>query len=179
MNTILSTEQNESLLTERLLNNAWFIAELDRIGPLTEQRLAAIAEANHIFRINIRWVYDHPKMGWTSSDVIPLTVTGGREQGFRGSAYKSNWRVGDWRVEVETEDGRTFALKPMNCPGGVSIFAHGLKSYRDLPIRMAEFGKVHRYEPSGALHGLMRVRHFTQDDAHIFCTLAQMQVETP
>ncbi len=58
-------------------------------------------------RINIRWVYDHPKMGWTSSDVIPLTVTGGREQGFRGSAYKSNWRVGDWRVEVETEDGRT------------------------------------------------------------------------
>ena len=65
----------------------------------------------------------------------------------------------------------------MNCPGGVAIFANGLKSYRDLPIRMAEFGKVHRYEPSGALHGLLRVRHFTQDDAHIFCTTAQMQSE--
>jgi threonyl-tRNA synthetase len=65
----------------------------------------------------------------------------------------------------------------MNCPGGVSLFKHGLKSYRDLPIRMAEFGKVHRYEPSGALHGLMRVRHFTQDDAHIFCTPQQMDSE--
>lgn len=91
------------------------------------------------------------------------------------SGHWSNYR--DHMFTTETEDGRTFALKPMNCPGGVSIFAHGLKSYRDLPIRMAEFGKVHRYEPSGALHGLMRVRHFTQDDAHIFCTLAQMQVE--
>jgi len=70
-----------------------------------------------------------------------------------------------------------FALKPMNCPGAVSIFGHGLKSYRDLPLRIAEFGKVHRYEPSGALHGLLRVRHFTQDDAHIFCTPAQMQAE--
>ena len=65
----------------------------------------------------------------------------------------------------------------MNCPGSVSMFAQGLKSYRDLPLRMAEFGKVHRYEPSGALHGLMRVRHFTQDDAHIYCTEAQMEQE--
>jgi hypothetical protein len=63
-----------------------------------------------------------------------------------------------------------FAIKPMNCPGHVQIFKHGLKSYRDLPIRLAEFGNVHRYEPSGALHGLMRVRGFTQDDAHVFCT---------
>jgi hypothetical protein len=76
-----------------------------------------------------------------------------------------------------TEDERVFALKPMNCPGAVSLFAQGIKSYRDLPLRMAEFGKVHRYEPSGALHGLLRVRHFTQDDAHIFCTPAQMQDE--
>jgi threonyl-tRNA synthetase len=75
---------------------------------------------------------------------------------------------------TQTEDERIFALKPMNCPGSVSMFAQGLKSYRDLPLRMAEFGKVHRYEPSGALHGLMRVRHFTQDDAHIYCTEAQM-----
>ena len=62
----------------------------------------------------------------------------------------------------------------MNCPGHVQIFKHGLKSYRDLPLRIAEFGKVHRYEPSGALHGLLRVRHFTQDDAHIFCTEDQI-----
>ena len=91
------------------------------------------------------------------------------------SGHWANYR--DHMFTTETEDGRTFALKPMNCPGGLSIFAHGLKSYRDLPIRMAEFGKVHRYEPSGSLHGLLRVRHFTQDDAHIFCTTAQMQSE--
>jgi threonyl-tRNA synthetase len=78
---------------------------------------------------------------------------------------------------TQTEDERVFALKPMNCPGAVSMYAQGIKSYRDLPIRMAEFGKVHRYEPSGALHGLLRVRHFTQDDAHIFCTEAQMEQE--
>ncbi|PKO55434.1 MAG: threonine--tRNA ligase [Betaproteobacteria bacterium HGW-Betaproteobacteria-21] len=78
---------------------------------------------------------------------------------------------------TQTEDDRVFALKPMNCPGAVSMYAQGLKSYRDLPLRMAEFGKVHRYEPSGALHGLLRVRHFTQDDAHIFCTEEQMEQE--
>ena len=77
----------------------------------------------------------------------------------------------------ETDDDRVFALKPMNCPGHVQIFKHGLKSYRELPIRLAEFGTVHRYEPSGALHGLMRVRGFTQDDAHIFCTDEQMAAE--
>jgi hypothetical protein len=72
---------------------------------------------------------------------------------------------------------RVFALKPMNCPGHVQIFKHGLKSYRDLPMRLAEFGNVHRYEPSGALHGLMRVRGFTQDDAHVFCTEEQLAAE--
>src|SRR6266849_4216515 len=77
----------------------------------------------------------------------------------------------------EAEDKRRFAIKPMNCPGHVQIFKHGLKSYRDLPIRLAEFGLVHRYEPSGALHGLLRVRGFTQDDAHIFCTEDQLAEE--
>jgi threonyl-tRNA synthetase len=77
----------------------------------------------------------------------------------------------------EAEDKRWFALKPMNCPGHVQIFKHGLKSYRDLPLRLAEFGAVHRYEPSGAMHGLMRVRGFTQDDAHIFCTEDQLADE--
>jgi len=74
-------------------------------------------------------------------------------------------------------DQRIFALKPMNCPGHVQIFKHGLKSYRDLPLRLAEFGSVHRYEASGALHGLMRVRGFTQDDAHVFCTEEQLEAE--
>ena len=74
----------------------------------------------------------------------------------------------------DTGDERVFALKPMNCPGHVQIFKHGLRSYRDLPLRFAEFGLVHRYEPSGAMHGVMRVRAFTQDDAHIFCTQQQM-----
>lgn len=77
----------------------------------------------------------------------------------------------------DTDDDRVFALKPMNCPGHIQIFKHGLKSYRELPVRLAEFGAVHRYEPSGALHGLMRVRGFTQDDAHIFCTDEQMAAE--
>jgi len=77
----------------------------------------------------------------------------------------------------EAEDKRWFAIKPMNCPGHVQIFKHGLKSYRDLPIRLAEFGIVHRYEPSGAMHGLLRVRGFTQDDAHVFCTEDQLAAE--
>ena len=77
----------------------------------------------------------------------------------------------------QTPDDRIFCCKPMNCPGHVQIFKHGLKSYRELPIKIAEFGKVHRYEPSGALHGLLRVRHFTQDDAHIFCSEEQITQE--
>jgi threonyl-tRNA synthetase len=76
-----------------------------------------------------------------------------------------------------TDDERVFAIKPMNCPGHIQIFKHGLKSYRDLPLRLAEFGIVHRYEPSGALHGLLRVRGFTQDDAHVFCTEDQLAEE--
>jgi threonyl-tRNA synthetase len=78
---------------------------------------------------------------------------------------------------TQTPDERTFAIKPMNCPGHIQVFKHGLRSYRELPLRLAEFGKVHRYEPSGALHGLMRVRAFTQDDAHIFCTNEQITAE--
>ena len=87
----------------------------------------------------------------------------------------------DWYREnmfvTQTEDERVFALKPMNCPGHVQIFKNGLKSYRELPVKLAEFGAVHRYEPSGALHGLMRVRAFTQDDAHVFCTEEQLRSE--
>ena len=78
---------------------------------------------------------------------------------------------------TQTPDERVFAIKPMNCPGHIQVFKQGLRSYRELPLRFAEFGKVHRYEPSGALHGLMRVRAFTQDDAHVFCTPDQLTSE--
>jgi threonyl-tRNA synthetase len=86
-------------------------------------------------------------------------------------------KFGENMYTSRTPDERVFALKPMNCPGHVQIFKNGLKSYRDLPTKIAEFGKVHRYEPSGALHGLLRVRHFTQDDAHIFISEDQITGE--
>ena len=100
-----------------------------------------------------------------------LWETSGHWGWYRENMFKVQ-KAGD-----DAEDQRVFALKPMNCPGHIQIFKHGLKSYRDLPIRLAEFGAVHRYEPSGALHGLMRVRGFTQDDAHVFCTEDQLAEE--
>jgi threonyl-tRNA synthetase len=87
-------------------------------------------------------------------------------------------KFGEHMYTSETPDEKTFAVKPMNCPGCVQVFNQGLKSYRDLPLKLSEFGKVHRYEPSGALHGLLRVRAFTQDDAHIFCTEDQITEES-
>ena len=87
-------------------------------------------------------------------------------------------KFGEHMFTSETPDEKTFAIKPMNCPGCVQVFNQGLKSYRDLPLKLSEFGKVHRYEPSGALHGLLRVRAFTQDDAHIFCTEDQITEES-
>ena len=89
----------------------------------------------------------------------------------------ATFRDGMFLVQPREEDERTFVIKPMNCPGHIQIFKNGLKSYRDLPFKIAEFGKVHRFEPSGALHGLMRVRAFTQDDAHIFVTEEQIADE--
>ncbi|HEY3791197.1 MAG TPA: threonine--tRNA ligase, partial [Bradyrhizobium sp.] len=100
-----------------------------------------------------------------------LWETSGHWDSFRENMFAAQ-SAGD-----DAEDKRWFVLKPMNCPGHVQIFKHGLKSYRDLPIRLAEFGIVHRYEPSGAMHGLLRVRGFTQDDAHIFCTEDQLAAE--
>jgi threonyl-tRNA synthetase len=87
-------------------------------------------------------------------------------------------KYGEHMYTSQTPDEKVFAIKPMNCPGHVQVFNHGLKSYRDLPLRISEFGKVHRYEPSGSLHGLLRVRAFTQDDAHIFCTEDQITEES-
>jgi threonyl-tRNA synthetase len=100
-----------------------------------------------------------------------LWETSGHWEWYRESMFAAQ-SAGD-----EAEDKRWFAIKPMNCPGHVQIFKHGLRSYRELPYRIAEFGTVHRFEPSGALHGLMRVRAFTQDDAHIFCTEEQIADE--
>ena len=134
-------------------------------------------------------VFWHPK-GWTlflqlldymrkrqrAAGYVEVNTPDVMDRGlWETSGHWFNYR--EHMFSTQTEDERIFALKPMNCPGSVSMFAQGLKSYRDLPIRMAEFGKVHRYEPSGALHGLMRVRHFTQDDAHIYCTEEQMEQE--
>ena len=87
-------------------------------------------------------------------------------------------KFGENMFTSETPDEKIFAIKPMNCPGCIQVFNQGLKSYRDLPLKLSEFGKVHRYEPSGALHGLLRVRAFTQDDAHIFCTEDQITSES-
>ena len=100
-----------------------------------------------------------------------LWETSGHWEWFRENMFVSQ------PAREQTDEDRLYAIKPMNCPGHIQIFKHGLKSYRDLPLRMAEFGVVHRYEPSGALHGLLRVRAFTQDDAHVFCTEAQMAEE--
>ena len=134
-------------------------------------------------------IFWHPK-GWT---LFQQLISYMRDQQQAAGYHEINtpdvldrslWeKSGHWEKFGEnmytsvTPDERTFCLKPMNCPGHVQVFKNGLKSYRDLPLKFAEFGKVHRYEPSGALHGMMRVRHFTQDDAHIFCTEDQITDE--
>ncbi|MEW5423862.1 threonine--tRNA ligase [Amorphus sp. 3PC139-8] len=106
-----------------------------------------------------------------------LWETSGHWGWYQENMFAVKSAYGFTHPDDEQADHRVFAIKPMNCPGHVQIFKHGLKSYRDLPIRYAEFGTVHRYEPSGALHGLMRVRGFTQDDAHVFCTEDQLAAE--
>jgi len=134
-------------------------------------------------------VFWHPK-GWELFQTLinymrrRQNAVGYREVNSPQILDKAMWETsGHWEWFREnmfttiTEDKREFAIKPMNCPGHVQIFKHGLRSYRELPYRISEFGVVHRYEPSGALHGLTRVRGFTQDDAHIFCTEAQMADE--
>ncbi|WP_420426841.1 threonine--tRNA ligase [Algiphilus sp.] len=134
-------------------------------------------------------VFWHPK-GWT---VFQGLIDYMRRQQLRAGYQEVNtpdmmdlslWkRSGHWEnygenmFTTERDEDRILALKPMNCPGHVAVFNQGLRSYRELPLRLAEFGKVHRFEPSGALHGLLRVRSFTQDDAHVFCTREQMHAE--
>jgi threonyl-tRNA synthetase len=137
-------------------------------------------------------VFWHPK-GWTLFQELENYIR--RRQGAAGyrevnapqlmdaslwvaSGHMATFRDNMFLTETRAEDERTFVVKPMNCPGHIQIFKHGLKSYRDLPYKLGEFGKVHRAEPSGALHGLMRVRAFTQDDAHVFVTEEQMAAES-
>ncbi|MEO1205814.1 MAG: threonine--tRNA ligase [Pseudomonadota bacterium] len=134
-------------------------------------------------------VFWHPK-GWTLfQELIAYMRRRQHEAGYvevnsPDMMEKHFWETsGHWENYGENmfstvlPDERVFCCKPMNCPGHVQIYKHGLKSYKDLPVRIAEFGKVHRYEPSGALHGLLRVRHFTQDDAHVFLTEDQLEAE--
>ena len=182
---------------QRIYGTAWankkqLKAYLNRIAEAEKRdhrKLGRQLELFHFSEDAPGSVFWHPR-GWTLFRQL-LEYMRGRQE---AAGYvevntpdvmdRSLWETsGHWMnyrenmFSTQTEDERVYALKPMNCPGSVSMFAHGLKSYRDLPLRMAEFGKVHRYEPSGALHGLMRVRHFTQDDAHIYCTDQQMEQE--
>jgi threonyl-tRNA synthetase len=137
-------------------------------------------------------VFWHPK-GWTLFQILENYIR--RRQNEAGyvevnspqlmdsslwvaSGHMEKYRDMIFLTEHRDDDARTYAVKPMNCPGHIQIFKNGLKSYRDLPLKIAEFGKVHRFEPSGALHGLLRVRAFTQDDAHVFITEAQIAEES-
>src|SRR4051794_18433859 len=137
-------------------------------------------------------VFWHPK-GWTLFQLLEQYIRRRQQEAgyvevnspqlmdsslWVASGHMATFRENMFLTEPRAEDERTFVVKPMNCPGHIQIFKNGLKSYRDLPFKLAEFGKVHRFEPSGALHGLMRVRAFTQDDAHAFITDAQIAAES-
>jgi len=184
-------------MLQRIYGTCWadakalkaYLTRLEEAGKRDHRKLGAALDLFHFDDCAPGSVFWHPK-GWT---LFQQLIGYMRERQWQADYVEVNtpdvmdrslWETsGHWfnyrhaMFTTTTEDERVFALKPMNCPGAVALFAQGLKSYRDLPLRMAEFGKVHRYEPSGSLHGLLRVRHFTQDDAHIFCTASQMQDE--
>jgi threonyl-tRNA synthetase len=187
----------KNAMLQRIYGTCWpdakalkaYLTRLEEAGKRDHRKLGAQLDLFHFDDCAPGSVFWHPK-GWTlfqqligymrtqqeRADYVEVNTPDVMDRGlWETSGHWFNYR--EAMFTTTTEDERVFALKPMNCPGAVSLFAQGLKSYRDLPLRMAEFGKVHRYEPSGALHGLLRVRHFTQDDAHIFCTPAQMQDE--
>ena len=193
-------DSNNPMLT-RIYGTAWrtpeelkaYLTMLEEAEKRDHRRLGREMDLFHFQEEGPGVVFWHPK-GWSLfQDLIAYMRRRLRADYSEVNAPqvldKSLWETsGHWgwyrenmfQVQSagdEAEDKRVFALKPMNCPGHVMIFKHGLKSYRELPIRYAEFGTVHRYEPSGAMHGLMRVRGFTQDDAHIFCTDEQMDAE--
>ena len=188
-------DSNNEML-QRIYGTAWtkkedqdaYLLRLEEAEKRDHRRLGKQLDLFHIQEEAPGMVFWHPK-GWSLWQQIEQYI----REILKENSYqeirtpqvldKSLWeRSGHWENFRENmftthSEERNFAIKPMNCPGHVQVFNQGLKSYRDLPLRLAEFGSCHRNEPSGALHGLMRVRGFTQDDAHIFCTSAQIQDE--
>jgi threonyl-tRNA synthetase len=182
---------------QRIYGTAWtteeqlaeYLHRLEEAEKRDHRRLGREMDLFHLQEEAPGSVFWHPK-GWTLFQTLigymrrRQDANGYLEVNSPDMMERKLWeQSGHWEkfaenmFVTETPDERVFCCKPMNCPGHVQIFKNGLKSYRDLPLRVAEFGKVHRYEPSGALHGIMRVRHFTQDDAHIFCTEDQITAE--
>jgi threonyl-tRNA synthetase len=193
---------HRNAMLSRIYGTAWrdrseLDAYLHQIEEAEKRDHRKIGREMHLFHLQEEAtgsVFWHPK-GWKLYRVLEdymrrrLDATAYQEVRTPQLLDRKLWEAsGHWekfreamfiaRVEDESEKDRVLALKPMNCPCHVQIFNQGLRSYRELPLRMAEFGSCHRYEPSGALHGIMRVRAFTQDDAHIFCTEEQIAAET-
>jgi len=188
--------RNEML--QRIYGTAWqdekalkaYLHRLEEAEKRDHRRIGKEQDLFHFQEEAPGAVFWHPK-GWTLFQTLidylraRQDAAGYEEVNTPDIMDLSLWKTsghvekfGENMFTTRTPDERVYALKPMNCPGHVQVFKQGLKSYRDLPLRMCEFGKVHRYEPSGALHGLMRVRAFTQDDAHIFCTDEQITAES-
>ncbi len=185
-------------MLQRIYGTAWrdekelkaYLHQIEEAEKRDHRKLGKELDLFHVQEEAVGSVFWHPK-GWTLYQTLEtyirtkLKAAGYVEvktpQLIDSSLFKASghWDMyGDNMFKVEADGGeKLLGIKPMNCPGHVQIFRHGLRSYRDLPIRMAEFGACHRNEPSGALHGIMRVRAFTQDDAHIFCTEDQVQSE--
>ena len=189
-------DSNNTMLT-RIYGTAWrnekelneYLNQLEEAEKRDHRKLGKEMDFFHFQEEAPGAVFWHPK-GWSLFQSLINYMrnrqdnAGYVETNTPDMMDKSLWETsGHWEkfsdmmFMTEAKEEKVFAIKPMNCPGAVEIFKQGLKSYRDLPLRMSEFGKVHRYEPSGALHGLMRVRAFTQDDAHIFCTEDQITSE--
>ena len=189
-------DSNNTMLT-RIYGTAWrnekelneYLNQLEEAEKRDHRKIGKEMDLFHFQEEAPGAVFWHPK-GWSLFQSLINYMrnrqdnAGYVETNTPDMMDKSLWETsGHWEkfsemmFRTEAKEEKIFAIKPMNCPGAVEIFKQGLKSYRDLPLRMSEFGKVHRYEPSGALHGLMRVRAFTQDDAHIFCTENQITSE--
>jgi len=189
-------DSNNEML-QRIYGTAWandkdleaYLTRLEEAERRDHRRLGREMDLFHLQEEGPGAVFWHPK-GWTLFQTMigymrrKQQLAGYQEVNTPEILDRSLWeksghleKFGENMYLTQTPDERVFAVKPMNCPGHVQVFKQGIKSYRDLPFYLAEFGKVHRYEPSGALHGLMRVRAFTQDDAHIFCTEEQITEE--
>lgn len=186
--------KNEQL--QRIYGTAWADKKqlkeyIQRIEEAEKRDHRKIGRALNLFHMQEQapgMVFWHPN-GWTIYQVLEQYMRKvQRENGYQEiktpqivdrSLWEKSGHWGNYATNMFTtaSENRDYAVKPMNCPCHIQVFNQGLKSYRDLPLRMAEFGSCHRNEPSGSLHGLMRVRGFTQDDAHIFCTQAQIQEE--